>query len=158
MNDCRPLNFSTALGELVIDGVTMHCAAWDCNNVQLLWQTPAVRGADRLMPGLPGVRAYRRRFTVTTFAAQLVITGAVDHLGVPYDDAIVGLEENIAYLRANAADPPADGTPTRPATLLMPSTVLRTSPVTPLGLTLGNRMGFKQLAVINLSLPLGGFT
>lgn len=154
---CKPLNFSTALGELVINGVSLHCPAWDIvgRAIMELWETPSLRGSDRLIPGVAGVVPYRRRVTVTKRTMPLVISGAVDQGGAPYADTLIGLESNITFLRNNVGDPPA--TATLAATLTMPSGATRAAAITPGGLVLGQSVMGYVLATLTFTVPAGGF-
>lgn len=157
MSVCVPLNFSLALGELVIAGVSMHGPAWDCPDLTPLWESPDQRGSDRLIPGVVGVRRYRRRNTVTKTVLPFVITGAVNSAGVLYANPIAGLELNIAYLRANVFDPTNLTDGTRAAVLTMPSGAVRNAAVHMLGLQLGQRVKWNQRATFTLSIGAGGF-
>lgn len=63
-----------------------------------LWATPDVRGTDRILPGVAGVKAYRRRLTVTRYSLPFYITGQYDRLGNVTADPFSGLAANLAWL------------------------------------------------------------
>lgn len=101
---------------LDIDGVSMSCAAWEHVNLQELLGGPAIRGQNRVMPGVSGVRPKRRRGTETTWSIHLNIDGNFDVDGAPYDDPEVGVVLNVLTLRNLVTDPIGDDS-TRLATI-----------------------------------------
>lgn len=157
--DCAP-----SAGSLVIGDVSMNNGAWCALDLTPLWAEVAVRGGDRLIPTLDGVVPYRRRITVTEHSLPLLICGEVDHLGIEYPDPWVGLEENLAYLRANVVDPVATTAGTRAAQLTMPSGDVRTAAIHVLDLRLGEPIapdpvdGAIFRASLEISIPAGRFT
>lgn len=140
---------------LEIDGVPLPSDAWDVLSLLPLWHGPQVRGSDRLIPGAAGVKAYRRRATVTVRTLELVIYGHVDEDGNPNVDVRAGLEANVAYLRANVADPTNVGDGTRTAVLHLPSGATRTADVHVVGFDLGEFGPTSVRATLDLSIPSG---
>ena len=130
------LNYG-CLGTLTIGGVSMNRPAWDLVDVSPLWLTGDVRGEDRILPGLTGVRSFKRRRTVTSHTLRLLVCGTVDRLGAVNADPLVGLYANLVYLRANVADPTGTGDGTRAAVLTKPGGGTLTGPVTVEGITEG---------------------
>lgn len=110
---------------LSINGVSMATPAWDVLNLHVLWQMPAVRGTDLIIPGASGARPRRRWAQPTKYTLELIIHGNVNPDGTAYSDHFVGLQSNIAYLRTNVADPVATESGTRTATLTMPDATVR---------------------------------
>lgn len=143
---------------LTIDGVPLPCPAWEVRSLLPLWQGPALRGGDRLLPGVVGVKPYRRRATVTTKTLELTIYGDVDPDGAPNADVRAGLEANVDYLRANVADPTNLGDGTRTAVLHLPSGATRTGAVHVLALDLGELGPTSVRATLDLSIPGGVLT
>lgn len=158
--------FSTVDGNLTLNGVPMKTRAWTCPDLTPLWLPAAVRGQDRLFPGANGVRALRRRTTVTQYALDFRVSGISDMDGVVVAGTGNGPEEfeqlelNLTYLRNNVIDPRttpnADGTV--PGVLTMPSGATRTADVHVLGFTVNNRVSHVLQGVLDISIPTGGFT
>lgn len=155
------------LGVLSISGVSLNRPAWSIMNLERLWQQVEVRGEDRLIPGVNGVIAYRRRVTTRTVDLDFAITGDVDQAGNPVADGLVGLETNLDYLYANAFEPLTTADGTRPATLTKPSGATRTANVhvtfhegvvvtVEMGTCGSNRNALMQ-GVVTLTIPTGRF-
>jgi len=158
MTPCGPLAiYDAPSGELTINGVSMHTPAWAVVDLTVLWMGAQVRGFDRLIPFAPGVIPHRRRMTVTQHSLPMVITGAVDRLGVAWPDPWEGLEANIDYLRAFVVDPTNATDGTLPATLDMPSGASRTADIHVLRLSLGVVQSGLMRATLDISIPEGAF-
>lgn len=142
---------------LDIDGTPLATPAWEviAGGLLPLLQGPDVRGSDRLLPGVPGVIAYKRRATVTKRVIPLVIFADTDVEGEPYADSMEGLVANIDYLRANVSDPTGVGDGTRTATLHLKDGSTRSGPVHVEALELGGDDDQGVRAVLQLSLPEG---
>lgn len=125
---------SSCLGTLTIAGIAMQCPSWYVELAQF-YRTPEVRGADRLLPGTSGVRAFRRRLTVSRYSLPMILTGVYDRFGNSYADAQVGLATNIAWLHANVLLPTNVGDGTRTAVFTAPGQTPVTTPVHVLGIT-----------------------
>jgi hypothetical protein len=144
-------------GSLEINGVPLHTPAWTVIDVTRLWMGADIRGQDRILPTTPGVIPYRRRMTVTRYSLPMVIIGHVDMSGTPNTDIWEGLEYNIDFLRAWIVDPTNAGDGTLPASLTMPSGLVRTADVHVLGLNLGIVSRARMRATLEISLPQGVF-
>lgn len=144
-------------GVLSIDGVLLNCPAWDIVDLSDLWLGGDIRGDDRLLPGVGGVIAYPRRFTVTRHSLPMAIDGSVDQLGQENADPWVGLQDHIEYLRANVVDPTGVGDGTRPAVLQMPDGTGRYADVHVLRLIKGDIVEGRLLATLEISIPAGVF-
>jgi hypothetical protein len=152
----RGLNYGTSTGELLIDGTSLHCPAWVATDLTPLWLPGEVRGSDRLLPGVVGVKPYRRRLTVTSVDLPMIVTGHVQPDGTLNEDGWAGLQENLAQLSSWVTDSPADDG-TWPAELIMPDGSSRTADVHVLALRLGELGIGATLASIELSIPAGRF-
>lgn len=151
------LDYTSCDGTLAIDGHELSTPAWHTPDLSDLYGTPAVRGSDRVLPGVVGVRAYRRRATVTLRSLPFLVTGQVDRFGTPYADPDDGLQTNLAYLLANVLLPTntGDGTRSLVWTLVDASTI--TADVHVLGLGSRRRLpGALLKTTIELSDPSGG--
>jgi len=102
----------TADEYLIVNGVPLATPAYRIDSLAPLHQGRDLRGEDRLIPGAVGVRARRRRATVTVLTFGLHVYGIFDKDGVAYADARQGLDDNTAYLNANlgAGSATGDGT------------------------------------------------
>lgn len=77
-----------------------------------------VRGADRVIPGLSGVRAFKRRSTVTEISLPLAVYGARDHAGDPADGTTAQAAANVGWLIDAFVHPDTtDGTVTATVTV-----------------------------------------
>lgn len=144
---------------LDIDGVSLHRAAWWITDLAPLWGSPNIRGADRVIPGAAGVRAKRRRATVTAVVLELVVVGEFDDLDAPTAiDPVDQLEANVNYLRANVMDPTNLGDGTRLATHHLPSGATRAGPVHVVDFEPASRALTEMTFALGLSIPGGALT
>jgi hypothetical protein len=141
-----------------IDGVPLQTPAWLVTNLYTLWSGPATRGQDLVLPGVPGVRPYRRRATATRRTLEMVVYGHVDWAGGAYSDLREGLQANIDHLR-QATDPVVSTSAgTRTALLYMPDSSIRSANVQVEAFELGGGLGsFATLATMDLTI-VDGFT
>lgn len=151
------LDPGVCIGGLSIDGVDLMTGAWAVLDLTPLWLTPNVRGVDRLIPGVDGVKPFRRRVTVTQHSLPFIVNGQVNSAGAPYANPWIGLQTNLDVLRAGVLDPTGATDGTRAATLTMPDGSTRTANVHVFGLTAGQRVQYVQLFTLELSIPSGGF-
>lgn len=150
-----PLNCQDCYGHLAIGDVSMHTPAWCMPDLSVLWGTPTLRGANRLIPGRQGRKAYKRRIDETHYSLPLLVTGYCDENGVPWANQDVdwnqGLEANVAFLQDNVANPDTDrGDSTVRATFTLPSGNTRRSWVQILGITGGLNVGGVLRATLEL--------
>lgn len=141
---------ASCLGTLTIAGVAMQRPAW---YVELapLWRTPDVRGSDRILPGVSGVRPYRRRRTVSRYSLPMLITGQYDRFGAVTADPEEGLAANQAYLMTAVLLPTNVGDGTRSAVWTPPGRSAITVDVHVLGIA---DPGFSAGALIRTTLEL----
>lgn len=138
-----PIEDDAPFGTLTIEDVSLNTPAWTLPDLSPLWATPTLRGSNRLIPGLAGRKAYKRRLDETTHTLPILITGFCDQIGTPYDDLGIsfsqGLESNIRFLQtAFGLDDPsaiASGDSTLTATFVLPSGDARIAPVQVLALS-----------------------
>lgn len=141
---------------LAINAVPLATPAWVITDLTPLWEGAEVRGDDRLLPGVAGVKKYRRRATVTRKALPMLVFGQFDQDGNAYADPRAGLWTNIAYLRTNVVDPTNIGDGTREAVLHGPGGVTVSGDVhviSPLKLTILGTITMR--AVLEISIPGG---
>lgn len=160
------LNWDVLTGRLVIDDIDMHGPGWCMGDLTALWGEAEVRSGSTIIDGAPGRRENEVLIDETEHTLGLKICGETNQDGDLYPDPWVGLETNIAYLRANVVDPPTVGL-TRPATLHMPSGAQRTADVQVLFLRLGEALGgyslrsgmetAAHLATLRILIPAGRF-
>lgn len=152
---------STAVGALTISGVSMHTYGWNVLDVRDLWTTIAVRGQDRLIPGVSGLRPKRRRWTATPHSLPMVISGLHTPEGVDVTDPVARLaqfQDNLDFLMTNVVAPVASTTGTRAATLTMPSGGTRTADIHVLSITPGTWTPAVLRCTLDISIPGGKFT
>lgn len=145
---------------LSIGGVSLHTPAWQCLDLTSLWEPAALRGNDRMLPGVDGVIPYPRRVTVSSRSIPMVIVGGVDSSGTSYIDPNApygGLWQNVNYLATNVAGP-VGGDGTRAASLTMPDTSVRSARVTVLNLAIGQHVQAGMLATLDFNIVGGRFT
>lgn len=116
-------------GILTIGATALNTPAWDIPNLARLWAEGAVRGENRKLPTVAGVRGYPTRLDETPFDLKLFITGDCDELGATFGDPWIGLEANIDTLRAGVFDPVTSGRGTRTGSLTMPDGTTRVAQV-----------------------------
>jgi hypothetical protein len=152
---------STAMGTLTISGVNMHTYGWNVLDVRDLWTVVAVRGQDRLVPGVSGLRAKRRRITATTHSLPMVISGLHTPAGIEVTDPdarIIQFQDNLDYLMTNVVAPVATTAGTRAASLTMPSGGTRTANIHVLSITPGTWTPAVLRCTLDISIPGGKFT
>lgn len=151
---------STAVGELVISGVTMHTYGWNVLDVRSLWVSVAVRGQDRLVPGVSGLRPKRRRITATTHSLPMIVSGLHTPVGTEITDPVARLaqfQDNLDYLMTNVVAEVPTVAGTRPATLTMPSGGTRTADIHVLSITPGTMTPAVMRCTLDISIPAGRF-
>lgn len=153
------LNSPETAGRLTINGVDMHNQAWNVLDLVPLWMYEASRGANVIIPGASGRRAYPRRVDEGRYSLPMIITGVADRLGVGYANRWTGLQTNLAYLHTNVVNPPTAPTATRAATLLMPDGTTRNADVQVESLDIANPGTTAAViqAVLELVIPAGRF-
>lgn len=145
-------------GDLKISGVPMRCPAWAVLDLTELWLEAEKRGRDRVVAGAGGVITNPRRRTITRVDLSLVMTGAVDRLGVEYANEWQGWKDNLAYLNANVIAPPALPATTRTALLTDPDGVTTTTAEIHVGrLEPRGHVGTASLYTLPIEIPLGVF-
>lgn len=138
----------------VANMIPLATYAWEILDLSPLWSSAKKRGSDRLVPGVAGVRSYRRRRTVTVRSLPMIVYGDLDQNGAAYADAREGLETNIAYLEANLVEDPGTTAGTRNAILHRPLST-KSGAVHVLGLELAPLGPSSVRAVLELSIPAG---
>lgn len=103
---------SDCYGTLSVNAVAMQRAPWHVKLTNL-FRTPDQRGANRILPGVTGVRKYRKRSTETRYSLPFLITGQYDlanqRVVGDEDEWAAQLVENMAYLNANVLLPTNTG-------------------------------------------------
>lgn len=155
------IDFDTITGRLTISGTVMHGPAWHVVDLTELLTGPELRGTDRLLPGVAGVVANRRRPTVTKVALPMVVAGDCNQAGEPYTDVAGpddwrGLRRNIAALRAAVVNPPAGIT--RTAVVTFPEGGSISGQIHVERLQPGKRLGGIMLAVLDITIPAGALS
>lgn len=149
----------TATRYATVNGVPLDTYGWRVvrGGYDELLNTPAVRGADLVVPLAHGARAYPRWIDVTLVSIGMVINGRKNEAGTLYADPITGMLTNRDYLEANLgiADDAASATRgTVPFTLVRPALSTLTADVTVLGLRgWSTRGGGLALVRLDLSFP-----
>lgn len=152
---------STAVGALTISGVSMHTYGWNVLDVRSLWTSVAVRGQDRLVPGVSGLRPKRRRITATSHSLPMVISGLHTSVGIEVtdpEDRLAQFQDNLDYLMTNVVAEVATPSGTRSASLTMPSGGVRTADIHVIGITPGTWTPAVLRCTLDISIPGGKFT
>ena len=145
-------------GQLTINSIPMMCPAWRVLNLQTLDSAANVRGTDVLIPGLAGVKARRRRTTVTERSLEMIIRGDRNWAGDTYSNVFQGKKSNVRYLRYYVARPPTTTAGTHSAVLTDADGSTVTRPVHVVGFEVGDIIGAGTVrAVLDLSIPDGEF-
>jgi hypothetical protein len=121
------LAVSTKMGELKINSVSMHTAAWRVRDVVELWYDSPLRGEYVTIPGVDGEQVVPMRQAAAQFSLRFVMVGDVDHTGAAYAASggysaqAIGMASNMNYLRTNVlTGRTLTGNRTRAATLQVP--------------------------------------
>jgi hypothetical protein len=85
---------------LELDDVPLATLGWEVMDLSPIFDSPALRGADRVIPRVHGVRAYPRWRTARLVTLAIDVFGEADEDGVAYDDRLVGMITNLDYLKA----------------------------------------------------------
>lgn len=140
---------------VTFDAYPIPNPAVECYSLLPLWRGPDVRGSDRTVPGVSGVKRYRRRATVSRRVLLLTLYGDRDSDGNPVANVREGIEAIVAEVRAQVADPTNVGDGTRTAVLHFPSGATKTGPVHVISLDLGENGPTSVKATLDLSIPGG---
>lgn len=156
------------MGTLTISGVSLNGPAWMAMNLERLWWQAAVRGEDRLMPGVPGMLPYRRRITETQHDLEFFVCGDCNQSATTFGDGLIGVQTNLDFLWANVFSPINSNPGTRVATLLMPNGASRSANVhvrfaegvvrVMSGINCGQTRPAGMTGILSLTLPDGNFT
>jgi len=150
------LSTCEATGRLLINGVDLSSGpAFFTPNLFDLQATWDVRGDDRLLPGVVGVKAYRRRITVSTHSLPMLVSGHTRYDGTAITPRALCLTNNIVFLRANVLLPPTANPGTRAASLLTPDGTTLTGPVHVLKFEPGEIVAGWMQATLTISIPGG---
>lgn len=90
---------------LEFNGVPLATPGWEITDLSGLWDAPAVRGEDRLVPYHEGVLPLRRWIDMKRAQLPLIVYGDLDHEDAPHVDARAGLLENLDYLKQRVLRP-----------------------------------------------------
>lgn len=154
------MHSSTAYGALTISGVSMHTPAWNVLELRDLWLGNEVRGQDRLIPGVSGLRPFRRRITAAQHSLPMFIAGFASPDGTPAvgeEEIREQLEANIEFLMANVVEPVATVAGTRSATLRLPSGATRTAQIHVNKITPGTYNPYGLRCTLDIDIPAGRF-
>lgn len=96
---------------LEVNGVPLATYAWDIPNLPVMFDSDALLGSDRLIPGGSAV-GKPRRASITERTFTLHVHGHVDEDNVGYANPYDGLATNMQYLNENLglAKSTGDGT------------------------------------------------
>lgn len=150
-------------GHLTIDGFEIgvnRYGAWRVINLPVLWAEAKQRGADRVLPGVAGQKAYQRRRDVTEFTLDMQIFGDVfGSDGSAVANQRIALQANWFSINAGIVKPTGLTDGTRTAVLYLPDTTTLTAPVHVTGFeaqdwTQSSHFVFAELT---LSIPSGTF-
>lgn len=100
---------------LELDGIPMATPAWEIPNLSAFLDTPTLRGADRILPGVDGGIPYQRRVSPTVYTFPLDVVGLVDWDNAPVADPFEQLNIHMQYLRENLTASTGVGDGTIPA-------------------------------------------
>lgn len=97
----------TAVRYGVLNSVPLDTYAWQVvqDGYDELLNCPALRGADVVMPGAQGRRAYPRVIDATVVSIPLLIIGSLTQDGTPISDEVEGMLTHRDYLRNNLGMP-----------------------------------------------------
>lgn len=170
------LDYDILTGELSVDAsptghlgtfLSLHNPAWLVVDLRDLWFPGLQRGADLIIPGVPGVRARQRRVTVTTHSLPTVITGDANVNGIApacgadfdaaFDNRMRQLKTNIDLFVSVFVVPTGTGDGTRAARLVLPDGETRTADIHVTGFTPGGRVDVLQTGTLEISIPAGAF-
>lgn len=143
---------------LIINSVPLATPAWRLTSLVPLWSGAEVRGQDRILPGVNGVRAYKRRPTVTSLVFRGIVFGLQDREGTPYADFRAGLHANLDVLLTQIVEPVTTGDGTHAATWVRPGTD-KTADVHVVGFTTSDgAVPWEVAFALEISIPAGRFT
>lgn len=157
----QKIYIDTTLGWVELNGVqfdAVHMPCFGCPDISWAIEGPAVRGEDRLLPGVAGVVPYPRRPTVTKRSVPVIVIGKVDHNGAVNADYGIGLRNNLDYLQNQVALPPGGTGPfTYTATLHHPDGTTKTAQFVTEHMAVTLQPGAQAKVVLDLSFPYGYF-
>ena len=127
------IEYSTAQGRLRLNGVEMHCPAFDVTNAGVLWTRPRRRFGNTTIPFVAGDLANPVRIAAATYGMRMTVSGVYDMDGVYWRDdglssPMEGLERTLDFLESEVFEPATPPDATIDGDLLMPSGDLRVAP------------------------------
>lgn len=142
---------------LEVNSIPLATHAWRITSLVPLWAGPELRGEDRLIEDVSGLRPYRRVVTATHVALPMMIFGHKNREGTAYGDARLGLHTNWDVLYTGLLTPPLTTAGTVTAVWHKPGTD-RTAAVHVLGLAVREFSPQSIRATLQLSIPAGVWT
>lgn len=150
MNDYIDVPCTTTNGTLYVGSQIMHRQAFAVMDVTPLWLGPNQRGTNLLIPGRPGRIIMPKRADETTASLRMLLDGRYTVGGTPTSDSNQGLFDIFIWLRSLTA--PSSGTA---VTLYEPDGVGSITGTAQLRLTMGDRTGPLQRALLEVTMPNG---
>lgn len=142
---------------LEVNGIDLATHAWRITDLTELLGS-RVRGDDRLIPHVDGVRAFRRRRTARVITLPMLIFGRKDPDGVPIADPLQGAIDHMLYLDANLGIGSATGDGTVPAIWHLPDGGTLEADVHVLGLIGTTDIAYGMFrTTLDISIPSGRF-
>ncbi len=115
------LQVTTSAGELKINSVSMHTAAWRVTDVGKLAFDSPLRGSYVVTPGVDGATVVPMRNDAAQWSLEFVMIGDCDHTGAAFANKQEGFYSNLNYLNTNVlTGRNLTGNRTRAATLTIP--------------------------------------
>lgn len=137
--------------------IPLATPAWRVINLEVLYDGPAVRGENQIIPGVAGTSALPVMAHESTKTLELVIFGGYDNTGAAHTNARLGVRANLLYLVDNLVLPGTSDT-SRAAILHMLSGSTRTANVQIVGgLRAGKVGGGNARATLDIRIPAGYF-
>lgn len=141
---------------VTISEIPLATPAFLIPDVSALYDGPDMRGENKILPHVVGTKALPRRITEMRRTLNIYIFGEADLDGDPFEDARIGMETNIAYLRENLFMPPASPDGTRPAVLHFASGATKSADVQVIGpMHLGAANAMQTRGSFDIIVPAG---
>lgn len=143
---------------LEVNGVPLSTAAWRITDLSPLFDAPAVRGDDLLIPYRVGLKPKPRRVTARRIALPISVFGDYDADGNHNADGRIGLAANLDYLIGNLGFGLEAGDGTVPAVWHRPDGSTKTADVHVIGPLEVVPLGpIAVRGVLDLNVPAGRF-
>lgn len=144
-------------GGLTIASISARTSQWYVLELFKLWEYGSRRGSNKVIPGVPGSIAYRRRLAETSMSLPFIIDGRVDAGGTPVANPWSNFDTIYEYLVGAWVADPGTTAGTRASVLTRPSGATKSAAIHVLALTINDVVQACADCSLEIAIPAGRY-